>query len=218
MSAVTDSRAVTIVRVPRIYTRTGDDGTTGLLYGKRVPKDHPTIEANGAVDEAQAAIGVARAETERGSELDQMLVGVERDMWVLMAELATAPEDRPKLEARKTLVTKEMVQSLGRADRRPEGAHRRAGRVRRTGPGPAVRAARSGADRRAQGRAPRRRSQHRAAPATTMTTTARLRFLCGPVPQPAVRPDLDRSALAGRGARACQEASRREAVTRRWTR
>ncbi len=109
---VPDSRAVTIGRVPRIYTRTGDDGTTGLLYGKRVPKDHPTIEANGAVDEAQAAIGVARAETERGSELDQMLVGLERDMWVVMAELATAPEDRPKLEARKTLVTKDMVRAL----------------------------------------------------------------------------------------------------------
>ncbi len=103
---------VTIVRVPRIYTRTGDDGTTGLLYGKRVRKDHPTIEANGAVDEAQAAIGVARAETERGSELDQMLVGLERDLWVLMAELATAPEDRPKLEVRKTLVTKDMVEAL----------------------------------------------------------------------------------------------------------
>jgi cob(I)alamin adenosyltransferase len=70
------------------------------------------IEANGAVDEAQAAIGVARAETERGSELDQMLVGIERDMWILMAELATAPEDRPKLEARKTLVTDDMVSAL----------------------------------------------------------------------------------------------------------
>lgn len=82
------------------------------MYGRRVRKDHPTIEANGAVDEAQAAIGVARAETERESELDQILVGVERDLWVLMAELATAPEDRPKLEVRKTLVTKDMVQAL----------------------------------------------------------------------------------------------------------
>jgi cob(I)alamin adenosyltransferase len=107
-----DAGTVTIDRMPRIYTRTGDDGTTGLLYGKRVPKDHPIIEANGAVDEAQAAIGVARAETERGSELDRMLVDLESDMWVVMAELATAPEDRPKLEARKTLVTKDMVTAL----------------------------------------------------------------------------------------------------------
>jgi cob(I)alamin adenosyltransferase len=98
--------------IPRIYTRTGDDGTTGLLYGKRVRKDHPTIEANGAVDEAQAAIGVARAETERGSELDVLLVKIEREMWVLMAELATLPEDRHKLEARKTLVTQAMVDEL----------------------------------------------------------------------------------------------------------
>jgi cob(I)alamin adenosyltransferase len=45
----------------KIYTRRGDDGTTGLLYGGRVPKDSPAIEANGAVDEAQAALGLARA-------------------------------------------------------------------------------------------------------------------------------------------------------------
>jgi cob(I)alamin adenosyltransferase len=98
--------------VPKIYTRTGDDGTTGLLYGKRVRKDHPTIEANGTVDEAQAVIGVARAEAEHGSELDTLLVGIERDLWVLMAELATAPQDRAKLEAGTGLVTPEMVEAL----------------------------------------------------------------------------------------------------------
>ena len=74
----------------KIYTRKGDDGTTGLLYGGRVAKDSAAIEANGAVDEAQAALGVARAEVERGSELDELLVGLERDLYVLMAELATA--------------------------------------------------------------------------------------------------------------------------------
>ena len=100
------------VPMPKIYTRTGDDGTTGLLFGKRVPKDHPIIEANGAVDEAQAVIGVARAEAERGSELDKMLVELEREMWVLMAEIATAPEDRSKLQAGKSLVTAEMVLGL----------------------------------------------------------------------------------------------------------
>lgn len=106
------TRAGTIRSMPKIYTRTGDDGTTGLLFGKRVPKDHPTIDANGAVDEAQAVIGVARAETERGSELDSMLVHLERDLWVLMAEVATAPEDRAKLQAGKSLVTAEMVSAL----------------------------------------------------------------------------------------------------------
>ena len=54
--------------VPRIYTKKGDDGTTGLLFGGRVRKDWWRIELNGAVDEAQAAIGLAHAETEPGSE------------------------------------------------------------------------------------------------------------------------------------------------------
>jgi cob(I)alamin adenosyltransferase len=98
--------------VPEIYTRTGDDGTTGLLYGKRVRKDDPMIDANGAVDEAQAVIGVARAEAERGSELDLLLIGVERDLWVLMAELATLPGDRRKLKPGTSLVTAEMVTAL----------------------------------------------------------------------------------------------------------
>jgi cob(I)alamin adenosyltransferase len=98
--------------MPRIYTRKGDDGTTGLLFGGRVAKDAPIIEANGAVDEAQAAMGVARAEAEPGSELDHLLVGLERDLWVLMAEVATAPKDRHKLEAGRTAVTADMVRSL----------------------------------------------------------------------------------------------------------
>lgn len=98
----------------RIYTRKGDDGTTGLLYGGRVRKDDPRIEANGAVDEAQAALGVARAECRPGSELDGILVGLERDLWVLMAEVATGPRNRGKLTAGSTLVTGEMVTALER--------------------------------------------------------------------------------------------------------
>ena len=61
------------VVAPKIYTRRGDEGTTGLLYGGRVRKDSWRIELNGAVDEAQAAIGLARAEAEPGSELDRRL-------------------------------------------------------------------------------------------------------------------------------------------------
>jgi cob(I)alamin adenosyltransferase len=99
--------------VAKIYTRKGDDGTTGLLYGgPRVAKNSPVIEANGMVDEAQAAMGVARAEAQPGSELDQLLVGLESDLWVLMAEVATAPDNRHKLSAGTSLVTKEMVVSL----------------------------------------------------------------------------------------------------------
>jgi cob(I)alamin adenosyltransferase len=96
----------------KIYTRKGDDGTTGLLFGGRVAKDSAAIEANGAVDEAQAALGLARAEAEGGSELDGLLVELERDLYVLMAELATAPANRTKLVAGQSLVTAEMVEQL----------------------------------------------------------------------------------------------------------
>jgi cob(I)alamin adenosyltransferase len=96
----------------RIYTRKGDDGSTGLLFGGRVRKDADAPEAYGAVDEAQAAIGVARAETGDGSELDRMLVGLERDLWVVMGELATAPDNREKLDAGVSLVTADMVGAL----------------------------------------------------------------------------------------------------------
>jgi cob(I)alamin adenosyltransferase len=96
----------------KIYTRKGDDGSTGLLFGGRVAKNSPAIEANGAVDEAQATLGLARAEAERGSELDRLLTRLERDLWVLMGELATAPGNRGKLEAGTTLVTPEMVRRL----------------------------------------------------------------------------------------------------------
>jgi cob(I)alamin adenosyltransferase len=97
---------------PRIYTKKGDDGTTGLLYGGRVRKDSWQIELNGVVDEAQAAIGVARAETPPGSEANDRLSGLARDLYVLMAEVATAPENRSKLTAGSTLVTPDMVRAL----------------------------------------------------------------------------------------------------------
>jgi cob(I)alamin adenosyltransferase len=96
----------------KIYTRKGDDGTTGLYGGGRVSKDSAQPVAYGTVDEAQAALGVARAECERGSELDEILVGLERDLWVLMAELATDESNRHKLVAGTSLVTQEMVNRL----------------------------------------------------------------------------------------------------------
>jgi cob(I)alamin adenosyltransferase len=77
-----------------------------------VAKDSPAIEATGAVDEAQAALGLVRAEAEAGSELDDLLIGLERDLYVLMAELATAPAHRPHLAAGQTLVTPAMVEHL----------------------------------------------------------------------------------------------------------
>lgn len=98
----------------KLWTGKGDDGTTGLLFGGRVPKDDPAPTAYGAVDEAQAAIGLARAECRASHDttLDEVLTAVERDLWVLMAELATAPENREKLADGATRVTSEMVERL----------------------------------------------------------------------------------------------------------
>ena len=99
----------------RLWTGKGDDGTSGLLYGGREPKSSPRFEAIGAVDEAQAAIGLARAELAGRAGLDAVLVSVERDLWVLMGELATDDANRPKLEPGASLVTAEMVAGLGAA-------------------------------------------------------------------------------------------------------
>ncbi len=96
----------------KIYTKTGDDGTTGLLYGGRVRKDAPMMQVTGTVDEAQAAMGMARAEATAGSELDEILTHLERELYVLMAEVTTDPLHRSKLVAAKTLVTQEMVEAL----------------------------------------------------------------------------------------------------------
>jgi cob(I)alamin adenosyltransferase len=97
---------------PRIYTKKGDDGTTGLLFGGRVRKDARRIELNGVIDEAQASIGVARAEAVPASEVHERLTTLARDLYVLMAEVATAPENRHKLQAGSTLVTADMVAAL----------------------------------------------------------------------------------------------------------
>ena len=75
-----------------IATRTGDDGTTGLMYKRRVPKTHPRIEANGAMDELNAALGVARA-----GSTDEWLRGeiitTQKQLVDIMGELATTPAD-----------------------------------------------------------------------------------------------------------------------------
>jgi cob(I)alamin adenosyltransferase len=95
-----------------VYTRTGDDGTTALLFGGRVKKDAPGPSAYGAVDEAVAALGLARAECEPGSELGDLLVRLQRELFVAGAELATAPENRDRLGDGTTRVTDQMVGAL----------------------------------------------------------------------------------------------------------
>ncbi len=97
---------------PKVYTRTGDDGTTGLFFGGRVRKDTALPVAYGTVDEAQAALGLARAEAEPGSELDELLIARCRDLYVVMAELATLPANHHKLTPGQTSTTAEMVTNL----------------------------------------------------------------------------------------------------------
>ena len=95
----------------RIYTRKGDDGTTGLWYGGRVSKTHLRTEAYGTLDEAASALGVARAGCEQ-ERLAQEILRLQNELFVAGAELATAPEARDRLEAGTSLVTDDMVARL----------------------------------------------------------------------------------------------------------
>ena len=96
----------------RIYTRKGDDGTTGLLFGGRVPKDSSGPVAYGDIDETGACLGLARAETEPGSVLNEQLLRLQRDLFIVGAELATAPQNHGKLVDGETRVTSQMVEAL----------------------------------------------------------------------------------------------------------
>ena len=75
-----------------IASRTGDDGTTSLLYGQRVPKNHPQIEAVGALDELNTAIGFAKATMPAGAE-PVALEHIQRDLVALMGEVTCAETD-----------------------------------------------------------------------------------------------------------------------------
>ena len=96
----------------KVYTRNGDEGETGLLYGGKVSKDSPLPEAYGTVDEAQAILGLVRTECEKDSDLEQKIIHIERDLYVLMAELATDPSKHDKLESGKNKVNEEMINFL----------------------------------------------------------------------------------------------------------
>ncbi len=99
------------IRVSKIYTRTGDDGTTGLLYGTRISKADPAAEAYGSVDETVADIGVARALSD-DPDLRTMLLEVQRELFVVGADLATNPKERAKLKPGVSLVTAAMIERL----------------------------------------------------------------------------------------------------------
>ena len=110
-------------RVVKIYTRKGDDGSTGLWYGGRVAKSGPRPEAYGSVDEAAAALGLCRAAAKEDGELHADLLRLQNDLFIAGAELATAPEAAGRLQPGVSRVTGDMV------DRLEEGIDRYMDRV-----------------------------------------------------------------------------------------
>jgi cob(I)alamin adenosyltransferase len=78
-----------------IATKTGDQGTTGLMYNRRVSKCHPRVEAYGCVDELNAALGLARATGKQKFVTDHILA-IQQELVILMGELATAVDDLPR--------------------------------------------------------------------------------------------------------------------------
>lgn len=99
--------------MPRVYTKTGDDGTTGRLYGGRISKADAAAEAFGSTDEAVAALGLARALASEEA-LKEEILGLQRGLFVVGADLATNPKERDRLEPGVSLVTAGMVEPLER--------------------------------------------------------------------------------------------------------
>ena len=96
----------------KIYTRKGDDGTTGLWYGGRVPKFAGRPEAYGSIDEAASALGLARGGAARDGEIHRDILRLQNELFVAGAELATAPEAAQRLQPGVSKVTPDMVDRL----------------------------------------------------------------------------------------------------------
>lgn len=84
-----------MVKLNRIYTKTGDDGTTGLVRGPRRRKDDLRIEAYGTVDEANSAVGMARLSSSGMPKVDNVLARMQNDLFDLGSDLATPGADDP---------------------------------------------------------------------------------------------------------------------------
>jgi cob(I)alamin adenosyltransferase len=97
-----------------IYTKYGDQGKTGLLYGGRVSKANPRTEAYGAVDETVSALGLAKA-LSSNPFVRESIDSLQRELFTVGAELATDPAEREKLLKHFTAVTPEMTQTLERS-------------------------------------------------------------------------------------------------------
>jgi cob(I)alamin adenosyltransferase len=95
-----------------IVTKSGDKGMTSLMYGRRVSKCHPRVEAYGCVDELNAALGAARAAAAHEFVRDHLRL-IQKDLVILMGELATAVEDLPRyVRDGYTLVTSQLTHKL----------------------------------------------------------------------------------------------------------
>lgn len=92
----------------KIYTKKGDDGTTGLLYGGRVPKDDARTDVYGTLDEAVSCLGMARAGG-LVARVEGVVVRLQREMFVVGAQLATAAENQVKLQEGVSKVTASMT-------------------------------------------------------------------------------------------------------------
>jgi cob(I)alamin adenosyltransferase len=99
---------------PPIYTKTGDDGTTGLLFGGRVSKADAVIETCGALDEAVAALGLGRAALD-DSRLQEIVLNLQRGLFAAAAEIAANPRSRGRLVPGISAVTAEMTAALEQA-------------------------------------------------------------------------------------------------------
>ena len=94
-----------------IYTKYGDEGKTGLLYGGRISKADPRAEAYGTVDEAASALGLAKALSNH-VRVRETIDALQRELFTVGAELATAPADRDKLLKHFKAVGPEMTAAL----------------------------------------------------------------------------------------------------------
>lgn len=95
----------------KIYTKRGDDGSTGLLYGGRIQKSDLLTEAYGTTDEAVAVLGIARASS-GDDAISAEILQLQRELFIVGADLATNPKERKKLEAGSSLVTPDMTDRL----------------------------------------------------------------------------------------------------------
>ena len=98
-----------------ISTQTGDEGSTSLLFGRRVPKTDPHIRANGAIDELSARLGLARASlkgTPGDPYITERIFAIQKELVTVMGQVAVAAEDRERHAAKFPVVTPGMTDAL----------------------------------------------------------------------------------------------------------